>query len=306
MTTHQTVPSRGNAVFSDEGKGESGIVVNGPVFSELRVARPFGSGRFATTVRIYDKLRRIDITTKLINQEKYVRYQALFPTTIKEGKTTHEIPFGSIGRPGSIEFPAQNWVDHSDGRRGLALLNVGLPGNVVTDGTMMVSLLRAHTLGAYGFGGGYEPGMSSDSGFQLGQERTMRYALVPHAGDWRQARVFRDGLELNHPLICQNVSLHPGALPKRWALLDVSDPNVIVSSLKPTRDGDMALRIYEASGRPAAGVAIKLRARVLAAHEANLMEDQGAPLKTVDDGIRLDLGPFEIKTIRLRLEGAKF
>ena len=55
MTTHQKVPSRGNAVFSDEGKGESGIVVNGPVFSELRVARPFGSGRFATTVRIYDE-----------------------------------------------------------------------------------------------------------------------------------------------------------------------------------------------------------------------------------------------------------
>ena len=73
-------------------------------------------------------------------KEKYVRYQALFPTTIAEGKSTHEIPFGSIERPGAIEFPAQNWVDHSDGRRGLALLNMGLPGNVVTDGTMMVSL----------------------------------------------------------------------------------------------------------------------------------------------------------------------
>ena len=34
-----------------------------------------------------------------------------------------------------------------DGRRGLALLNVGLPGNLTTDGTMMISLLRAHTLG---------------------------------------------------------------------------------------------------------------------------------------------------------------
>ena len=97
-------------------------------------------------------------------------------------------PSARSSGPPAIEFPAQNWVDHGDGQHGLALLNIGLPGNVATDGTMMVSLLRAHTLGAYGFGGGYEPGMSSESGFQLGKERTMRYALVPHAGDWRTRR----------------------------------------------------------------------------------------------------------------------
>ena len=89
---------------------------------------------------------------------------------------------------------------------------------------MMISLLRAHTLGAYGFGGGYEPGMSSDTGFQLGQERIVRYALVPHAGDWREAGVFRDGLEFNHPLICRKVLPHAGTLPDRWGLLEVSNP----------------------------------------------------------------------------------
>ena len=159
------------------------------------------------------------------------------------------------------------------------MLNIGLPGNVVTDGTMMVSLLRAHTLGAYGFGGGYEPGMSSDSGYQLGQERTMQYALVPHAGDWREAGLFRDGLELNHPLICRTVLPHPGSLPPRWGLLDVSNPDVVVSSLKPSRDGDVALRVYEASGRPAAGVTIKFNSKVGSAREANLLEDAGAELK---------------------------
>ncbi len=302
MTTQQKVPSRGQAVFSDEGKGEPGTVITGPVFSELRVARPFGSGRFATTVRVYAQLRRIEITTKLVNQEKYVRYQVLFPTTIKGGKSTHEIPFGSIDRPTSIEFPAQNWVDDSDGRHGLAVLNIGLPGNLVTDGTLMVSLLRAHSLGAYGFGGGYEPGMSSESGYQLGQERTMRYALVPHDGDWREAGVFRDGLEINHPLICRNVAPHPGNLPGRWGMLDVFNPNVVVSSLKPTSDGEVALRVYEASGRPAPGVTIRLRANVRSAREANLMEDVGADMKTEGNSVQFDLTPFEIKTIRLRLD----
>ena len=304
MTTKQPVPKRGQAVFSDQGRGDPARVTRGPVFSEFTVARSFDSGRFATTVRLYHELRRIDITSKLVNREKYVRYQALFPTTIRGGENWHEIPFGSIERPNAIEFPAQNWVDHGDGRHGLALLNMGLPGNLTTDGTMMISLLRAHTLGAYGFGGGYEPGMSSDTGFQIGQERTLRYALVPHSGDWRAAGVFRDGLEFNHPLLHRNVLPHSGTSPKRWGLLDISNPNVVVSSFKPTRDDDVALRVYEASGRPAPQVTVKLQSKVLSAHEANLLEEVGRELKIEGDSVQFDLHPYEIKTIRLRLRGA--
>ncbi len=298
MTTKQSVPKRGQAVYSDEGKANPGTVVAGPVLSRLSVARPMGSGTIATTVSVYAGLRRIEITTRLVNREKYVRYQAIFPTTIKEGKSTHEIPFGSIDRPAGIEFPAQNWVDHGDGKRGLALLNIGLPGNVATDGAMMVSLLRSHTLGAYGFGGGYEPGMSSESGLQLDQERTMRYALVPHAGDWRAARVFRDGLEFNHPLICRKEGAHPGDMPGRWGLIEVSNPDVVVSALQPTRDGALAVRVYEAAGRHAAGVAVKFNRRIRSARETNLLNDPGVELSVQDDAVRLDLHPFQIKTIK--------
>jgi alpha-mannosidase len=303
MTTKQAVPDTKTAVLSDaEGGTAPGPAALGPVFSEFRATHSMGSGRFATTVRIYADLRRIEITTRLVNNEKFVRYQVLFPTTVQGGQSTHEIPFGAIERPNVIEFPAQNWVDHSDGKRGLALLNIGLPGNVVTDGTMMLSLLRAHTLGAYGFGGGYEPGMSSDSGYQLGLERTMRYALVPHAGDWRAAAVYRDGLEFNHPLIVRKVEPHAGPLPARWGLLDVSAPTVVVSSLKPSRDDMLALRLYEATGRAVAGVTVRLHARLRSAQEANLLEDPGRALEVKDDAVRLDLHPFEIKTLLLRVE----
>jgi alpha-mannosidase len=301
MTTRQAVPKRGEAAFSDEGKSEPGSFTSGPVLSEFRLTRAFGSGRFATTIRVYAGLRRVDVTTKLVNNEKFVRYQVIFPTTIQDGKNTHEIPFGAIERPSSIEFPAQNWVECGDGNRGVALLNMGLPGNLATAGTMMISLLRAHTLGAYGFGGGYEPGMSSDTGFQIGQERTMKYAIVPHAGDWRQAAIFRDGWEFNHPLVTRGVLPHGGSLPKRFGLLDVSNSNVIVSALKPVAGGDSALRVYEAAGQAATGVTIKLHAKLLVARAANLLEDAGAELKVDADTVSFDLHPFEIKTIRLRL-----
>jgi alpha-mannosidase len=301
MTTQQPVPKRGEAVLSDEGKGEPGTFRTGPVLSEFQVTRPFGSGRFATTIRVYQELRRIEVTARLVNNEKYVRYQVLFPTTIVGGRNTHEIPFGAIERPRAIEFPAQNWVDYGDGRHGLSLLNIGLPGNITSDGTMMISLLRAHTLGAYGFGGGYEPGMSSDTGLQLGQERILRYALVPHAGDWREARVFRDGWEFNHPLLSRKVLPHAGSLPARWGWLEVSSPNVVVSALKPARDGATVLRVYEATGQPATGVKIRLRAKVARARTANLLEDPESVLKVEGDAVSVDLRPFQIQTIRLLL-----
>ena len=300
MTTRQQVPAVGQAVFSNQFSGKPGVLRTGPVFSEFTVSHPFGTGNYATTVRVYEGLRRIDCRIRLVNNEKYVRYQALFPTTIKRGKGVHEIPFGAIERPSGIEFPAQNWVDYGDGKQGLAVLNIGLPGNVISGGTMMVSLLRAQNLGAYGFGGGYEPGMSSETGFQLGVERSMRYALLPHQGDWKDAGVFRDALEFNHPLVARVAEPHVGILPNRRGFVDVSSPGVVLSDLKPGRAGGIALRLYEATGRPADGVTVTLHSQVLSASAANLLEDPGEALALSDSSVRLDFRPFEIKTILFR------
>ena len=233
MTTRQPVPKRGQAAFSDEGKGNPGTLRTGPVFSEFQVERAFGPGKFATAVRVYHGLRRIEVTTRLVNAEKYVRYQVAVPDDDRRRQDDARDPLRRDRAPGGDRVPRAE-LGRSTATEGTAWrLNIGLPGNLTTDGTMMISLLRSHNLGAYGFGGGYEPGMSSESGFQIGQERTLRYALVPHAGDWREAGVFRDGLEFNHPLLCRAVLPHAGTLPARWGLLEVSNPNVVVSALKP-------------------------------------------------------------------------
>ena len=168
----------------------------------------------------------------------------------------------------------------------------------------MLSLMRAHNLGAYGFGGGYEPGMSSETGFELGQRRSFHYALVPHAGDWRQAAVYRAGLEFNHPLLVRKAAAHAGTLPNRWGLLEISAPNVVLTALKPGPDQSTVLRVYEAAGQAAPGVKIRLHARIAAAHEANLLEDSGRKLKVQNDSLQFDLHPFEIKTIKIQLNGA--
>jgi alpha-mannosidase len=301
MKTQSKVPQSGKANFSTQQPGTPGTVTRGPVVSEFKVARRFGEkGQFATTVRLYAGLRRLDIHTKILNNDRFVRYRALFPTSLSEGRSVHEIPFGAIERPAGIESPAQNWIDYGNAERGLALLNRGLPGNVVTDGTMMLSLLRSTRIVAYGAIGGYDPATSSDSGFELGQEREFDYGLVPHAGDWRQAGVYRDGLEFNHPLLAGTVASHPGVLPGRWGFLEVTPSSVVVSAMKPGADGAAVLRLYEAEGRPTSAT-IRLTPQIVGAEEVNLMEDPGRKLAAAGNALQLDFRPFEIKTIKLQL-----
>jgi alpha-mannosidase len=305
MTAKQPMPKPGVDKFSTDYSAKPGTVISGPVYNEFTVAHPFDNGRFATTIRLVSGSSRIDIATKLVNETKFVRYQAIFPTTIKNGHNTQSIPFGALDRPEGIEFPAQDWVDCSDGSHGVALLNIGLPGNLASDGTMLISLLRAHTLGAYGYGGKSEPGMGSETGFELGQSRTLQYSVEPHRGDWREAQVWRDGMELNNPLICRKVSVHTGSLPLKWGLLEVSSPNVVVTSVAPGRDGGMLVRVYEAAGKSATNVTMTMASPIASATEVNLMEDKVVELRPEGKALRFDLSPFQITTLSLRFDRLK-
>ena len=247
-------PRPGGAEFSSQWVGGNGSTNRGPVMSEYKVVHPFGQGNFGTTVRLYAGVPRVDIKTQILNNDEFVRYRALFPTSIKNGTRVDEIPFGALERPLGVELPAQNWIDYSDGKKGIALLNQGLPGNNVAEDTLLLSLMRSARITAYAYHGGFEPGVSSDSGLSVGKSLTLHYALAPHAGDWREAGIYRAGLEFNNPLIARKVAKHSGILPKRWGFLEVSHLNVVTSALKPGPDGSVILRVYEASGRATAGV----------------------------------------------------
>jgi len=280
-----------------------GEVISGPVFSEyFTPARPFGKNQFGTRVRLYNGLRRIDIRTQLTNQEAFVRYRALFPINLLHGTATYEIPFGALERPQEQEFPAQNWMDYSDGDKGIALLNRGIPGNGVIEGKLMLSLMRSSNLDRYPFPGKNEPGTGSDTGLGVGQTYTLDYSLVPHAGNWQAAKLWRDGMEFNYPLVARTASSHRGELPTKWGLLEVSKDDVVVSALKPTHGGVAIFRVYEAAGKPAEHVEVRFRDEIGKVSETNLIEQVGAKIPSDAHGFTFDLRPFEIKTFSIDLK----
>ncbi len=295
------VPNPARTEWSSDWVGGNGVTRPGAVVSEFRITHPFGKSVYSSRVRLYSGIRRIEITMEILNQDESVRYRAMFPTTIDAGRNTQEIAFGAIERPEKSEFPAQNWADYGDGSKGLTLVNRGMPGNNVAGGTLMLSLMRSARINSYGFADGYEPGVSSDSGLELGKRLTFQYALVPHAGDWRAAGAWREGLEFNNPLIVKMLDAHVGPLPNQWGMLKVSHANAVVSALKPGRDGAAILRIYEASGKATSGVTVQTAATLITASETNLIEDPDRTLGVHDNQITFDLGPYEIKTFRLQM-----
>jgi alpha-mannosidase len=301
MTRPIPVPARGKAQFSDEFKDKPGKVMRGPVYTEFQVKHPLGNNSVSKRVRVYNGINRIDFSTGIVNNDKHVRYQVLFPTSITGGKRFDEIPFGAIERPQAQEYPAQNWVDFGNGNRGVALINKGNPGNNVADGTLMMSVLRSTQILFYGEDGSYERGMTSNSGQMLGREVTTDYALLPHSGTWSDASVVQAGLEFNNTLIVTKTEAHAGQLGKQWGLAEISAPNATISALKTAKDGSTVIRVYESAGKPASGATLTFNSQVRGAEEVGLMEGKGKRANVSDRSIRFHLKPFEIKTFKLKL-----
>ena len=288
------------AAFSHHYGGD-GRVTRGHARLDYQVNFPFGEGFFATRVRLYDGLPRIDIHTTLINEDERVRYRMALPTSLPEGTITQEIPFGAIERPAG-EFPAQNWMDYSDTDHGIALLNRGLPGNCVDHGVVLLSLLKATALKeGYGESGGYNKNTKTTDGYELGVTHEFDYALVPHEGDWRDAGISRRGMEFNRPLMGLKTTRHEGSLPQRFSLMEVAEGDgLAVSTVRDTPEG-MVVRVYETEGRGQKAAQLRFTFPLKAAFETNLIEQEASPLPLTsgERSLTFDITPFEIKTFRL-------
>jgi alpha-mannosidase len=276
-------PERYEADFSERYGGQ-GHTRHGDVYAEFAIGSPFGTGSRSQQVRVHRGLRRIDFATTLVNHDEWVRYRIAFPTPLREGRIWREIPFGAVQQTEG-EFPAQNWIDYSDGTRGVALLNRGLPGNNVTDGVLMLSVLKCTPL----------RGQSMEGAFEKGKAHRFEYALLPHAGDWRDAQVWRAGMELNHPLTVVKVVHGTGELPASEAFAEARPAGVVVSAIR-SAENQTLVRIYEAKGRRTKG-SITFAREVAAARNADLLgQPEKGKVFFTGRKVEYHLKPFEIKT----------
>ena len=264
------------------------LVENGPVRMVMEVKQRHGLARFAQRIILGRKVPRIEfeISVDWTGSEKMVKLA--FPLAVSSPVCACEIPYGVITRASNgEECAAQNWVDISGEGYGVGLLNDGRYGHDITPGVIRLSLLRSPD----------HPVRATD---EAGTHR-LRYALQPHAGDWRDANLVRRGLEFNNPPIAVAVSPHEGGLPPAHSFVRVEPENVVLSALKKAEDSnDLVVRSYETQGAPcraffhfAKGLAFD------AVHATNLLEESREALEAGPESYEAEVGAFSIESHRL-------
>lgn len=252
-------------------KGEIG-------FWEIRVP-------FETRILFTRFSPRIEYRTTILPRGKHFRLRAAFPTTIAKGKTRREIPFGIQDcEPG--EHPAQNWMDHENVERGLALLNRGIPSSNVASGVLLLTLFRSVAM---------EYKCASRKAFGEGASHSFEYAILPHGGG-ADTLIVQNGKSFNTP----PVPFQAREIPEKLKTFHTANDNVFFSALR-FQGSDIFLRLYESVGKPTK-VRLSLPANVEGWAATDGIERPLADFAACGGELLFELKPFEIKGLLFKVK----
>ncbi len=292
------------------------LTESGEICAVLHTTLSYQSSTIEQDIVFFAHTRRIDFKTKMDWHEEQQLVKAQFHFDVMTRTAACEIPYGVIERPthkntswqrAQFEVCAHRFVDLSEPGYGVALLNDGRYGYSIEDSSLGLTLLTS----------GIFPFPDADKGVH-----ELTYALMPHMGDWRSAKVVQEAGLLNEkPILSalkssaaltsaktpEAISATPAAsatsVPsstESYAMCEVSAPNVIVTSVKRAEDeSGLIVRMYESSGIRTNVTWDVSGLKPQHVWECDLMEKQEKMPMFDGQKVKFEIKPFEIKTFLL-------
>ncbi|NQZ68694.1 MAG: alpha-mannosidase, partial [Lentisphaeria bacterium] len=269
------------------------VIETGPVRAGVEITRSFGRSKLRQRMFIYADIARIDFETDVDWQESKRMLKVAFPVDIHSDFASYEIQFGAIRRPthwntswdwAKFEVCAQRWADLSEGDYGVSLLNESKYGYDIKDNILRHTLLRSPSA----------PDRRADLGRQV-----FTYSLYPHQDDWARAETVQRAAELNVPLISGTGS--GKAANSQSSFVSIDKEHVIIDTVKKAEDRDeLVVRLYESANRRGK-ITLSFDRPVKKAFSLNMMEEIEGPLKVSGNKITLDITPYEVVTIGVKV-----
>lgn len=259
--------------------------------------------------------RRIDFVAEGSWREKACTLRTSFPLALHAEHASFDVQFGHVWRAthrntswerAKDEVAAHKWVDVSQRDYGVALLNNCKYGHQVKDSVIDLALIRSVPYPGPATARNHTSAGEPDPAYTDQSDHTFVYSLLPHPGDHVDGGVARAAYELHVPLKVIPRSggsrstagtTAPGA--RHRSFLRVEPPGVIVETVKLAEDGDdVILRLYESEHRSVTAE-IQFGFPITRVALVNLLEEHPDPVLVTGDTVRVPLGPFEIKTLRV-------
>jgi alpha-mannosidase len=260
--------------------------------------------------------RSVEVQTRFHNAAENHRLRVVFPTHLSRAKSCWaESAFDAVERPiapepghpwhgiGKRTFPMQRFVDVSDGKAGLAILNDGLREYEVTQDSeraIAVTLLRAFEVSICTSAAGWDvrPDMKLS---QSPGEHEYRYLIYPHAGHWDEAEVLAECELLTAPVKLAQAGRHGGTLPKHMSFFELAPSNLVLSAMHRSSTGDsLLIRLFNPTEQPVAGTLTFFK--VLRAAELVSMEERSVQkLEPEGKELALRVGSRKIVTLKITL-----
>lgn len=227
------------------------------------------------------------------------RIRLRIPCVMEGRDVYHEIPFGVVRREAyrnlptaKGEWPVQRFAALENGKMGVALINKGVAGVEQEGGTLVTTLIRAYGNGPDAW---VRPtALSSQHG-----EQTFEFMILPYQGNYQTAHVQKVAQEFNQKI--EGYMGRSNLCQDEMSSFELEGEGIVLSAIKKTWDQsqEVVIRIYESQGRRNKGI---LRiAGVKEVWSSDMKEEKGCQILCEGERINLELEPFEIKTLRMRL-----
>ena len=292
------------------------VVSQGPLFVRVLVERKDFPTMFRQWLTLSAGSPLLDIVTYTDDHWKETLVKVEFNTVVETDKVAAEIPYAVIERSthptvswdqARNEMPVEKWTDLSNKDFGISLLNFGKYGfslNPAGNGWRMtiIKTARYPTPSPEAVGVGilawFLPNPDTDQG-----EHWAHLALLPHAGGWQQAKVYKAAYEYNTPAVVIPASAHAGKLPASASLFSLTSDSAYIAQVKKAEDDNgIIVRIVEGEGKDtSATLQVNPAFKIVSAAETNLIELDPKPLPVSQGAVSFPIGHFEIRTIKLAL-----
>jgi alpha-mannosidase len=130
------------------------------------------------------------------------------------------------------------------------------------------------------------------------------FALKPHLGGYNATSSMKFALEHQNALVAGRVTGKYGNYGNEYSLLSVSDPNIVVWTVKPAEEGidkGVIVRVWNIDNKDS-DCSFTSEMKITGAHKTTHIETDGVEIAPVDGKLNTRIGHNKIETFKLFLE----